>query len=98
MTRPGGDGKLPEARPTKLERRSEEPLLMEVITDKGKTKHKILDEFGGLTVKTEKPIPEATPGILFLIQYIDTSTVRIIRRFADRGSADVEEMIILFRN
>lgn len=98
MTRPGGDGKLPEARPMKLERRSEEPLLMEVISEKGKITYKILDEFGGLTVKTEKPIPEATPGTLFLVQYIDNSTVRIIRRFSDRGSSDVEEMIILFRS
>jgi VacB/RNase II family 3'-5' exoribonuclease len=112
VTRKASDGKLPEARPIRLLRRSDAPLVMELIVSKSKKKsrsqsapskdenhftYKILDELGGLEVKLEKPITDERAGDLYLVQYISTSTVRIIRFFGNRSDPEVAEKIILFR-
>lgn len=97
VTRPSKNGKLAEVRPTRLLKRSEEELLMEVRISHGKILFKILALFGGGVVRCEVSPPDTKDGDIFIVRYTDSKIVRVLRYFGSEKDLSVMEDIILFR-
>lgn len=97
VTRPSKDGKLAEARPTRLIKRSEDELLMEVRVIHGKIAYKILPGLGGLIVRPEKAPAVIRDGDLFIVRCLENKIVEILRYFGSEKDPKIQEEIIFWR-
>ena len=98
VTRTSKDGKLAEARPTKLIKRSEEILLMRISMHKGKISYQILESLGWGKTLCEIVPEKLNDGDIYTVRYISTYAVRIIAFFGSEKDPKIQEAIILFRS
>jgi exoribonuclease R len=98
ITRASKDGKLAEARPTKLIKRSEEILLMRISMHKGKISYHILESLGWGKTLCEIVPEKLNDGDIYTVRYISTYAVRIIAFFGSEKDPKIQEAIILFRS
>ncbi len=96
-TREAKEGKLPEARPTRLLTRSKEPLLAECILLRGKKNLRILPELWGLPIEISSLSESAETGDLYIVTYTGKKEGKIMRFFWKKSDPAVKEEILLFR-
>ncbi len=97
-TRAAKEGKLPEARPTRLLTRSKEPLLAELILLRGSKVFRILPELWGLTIQIDNPSENTEVGDLYVVEYTWKKEGKILKFFWRKDDPIVKEEILLFRH
>lgn len=97
ITRPPQGGKLAEARPLRLIKRSQEELLMRTHLIQGKITYRIIGSLGGLMVRCESNPLAPKDGDMHVVQFRDTKIVQVLRYFGYEKDPHIMEEIIFFR-
>lgn len=97
QSRPAKDGKMAEAKPIRLIKRTDREVIIEASITKRWIKWSLLPIFGALNIEVTSN-PKIEPGDLYIGIFESTKKVRIIRKFWNKKDSNILEELVFFQN